>query len=355
MEIKKTNRVILVIGLAFIFVLSFIIMDFDSSATAEPIVLSVAPGAFGPPPAKGMTLVFSNQMKLLEERTNGRIKLEIYWGQSLAKANDLVMATKSGICDIAVLHSHYEPGSIPLSMVGQMPGIGTHMFPRATAYWDLMNQEPLLGELKSHNLRPLTLTLTPDAALIGSVPIRTVDDIKGKKIAAAGMMGETFSLLGGVPIAMSPPEQYDGLKKGIIDAVGAPVDAMGSFKFYEAGKFFTNFQLGFRVGPVVISEKAWGKLPADLKKTIIDLAPDLIKIAYEDVMADGASTMNIIKGANIEVLEPGDADIAAIRKIQAGQSEKWADDLEKKGLPGKKILADYRALVEKYEKVNPYK
>ena len=63
----------------------------------------------------------------------------------------------------------------------------------------------------------------------------------------------------------------------------------------------------------------------------------------------------VMKENKIEILEVSDADLAAIQKVQAGQVDKWAEDLESKGLPAKKLLAEYKSLVEKYEKTNPYK
>ena len=139
MKLKKVSKTAEVIGVIFVFMFSLLIMNLcaSESSAAGPIVLSVAPTSAPPPPAKGLTVVTTNLMNLLEKRSNGRLKFEIYWGQSLASARDLVMATSTGICDIAMLGPHYESGKIPLSSVSYQPGIGTHNFPRAQAYWYL--------------------------------------------------------------------------------------------------------------------------------------------------------------------------------------------------------------------------
>lgn len=357
MKLKKVIETALAIEIFFGLMFSFLMMNFIALETsaAEPIVLSMAPSSAGPPPSKGVTLTTSNQMKLLEERTSGRIKIEIFWGQSLVDAKNVVKAASTGICDIAIASPQYEPSKLPLSLVGQMPGVGIHMLNRANAYWDLMNQEPLLSEFTQYALRPLTLVLITEQVLISRDPLRTVADIKGKKLSATGIMGDTIALLGAVPIAMSPGEQYDGLKKGIIDGSGAPYGAINDFKFYEAAKYVTNFHFGSRIMPTVIREEAWKKLPSDIQKIIIDSALDLIKIAYDDYLLTDGLALEIMKKENVEIIEPSDADKAELKKVQAGQADKWAADLEGKGLPGKKILADYRSLVEKYEKINPYK
>lgn len=357
MKLKKVTKTALVIGVIFGFMFSLLMMNFSASesSAAEPIVLSVAPSSVPPPPAGSLTTVFTDQMNLLEKRSNGRLKIEIYWGQSLASAKDLVTACSTGVCDIAMVGPHYEPGKIPLSAVSYQPGIGTHNFPRAQAYWDLLNQDILRSELGKFGLRPIGLFLIADTALMCRIPVRTVADLKGKRIASRGVQSETFSLLGAVPMAMAPPEMYDGLKKGILDAVACPAAAAVDFKLYEGGKYFATWQFGPQVQPEVIREKSWEKLPADIQKVIIDSAPDLIKIAYEDFMLGEEAVMKVFKDYNVEILEISDAELAAVRKVQSGQGDKWAEELESKGLPAKKLLAEYRALVEKYEKTNPYK
>jgi TRAP-type C4-dicarboxylate transport system substrate-binding protein len=213
----------------------------------------------------------------------------------------------------------------------------------------------LKSEFGKFGLRPIGLFLITDTALLCSAPIQTVADLKGKRIASRGVQSDTLSALGAVPMAMAPPEMYDGLKKGILDAVACPAVAVYDFKLYEGGKYYATFQFGSQVQPVVIREKTWEKLPADIQKMINDSRDDMVRIAYEDFVASDDFVMDVMKENKIEILEVSDADLAAIQKVQAVQVDKWAEELESKGLPAKKLLEEYKALVEKYEKTNPYK
>jgi len=357
MKAKKVNRTILVIGMVLGFGFSFLTLNFATmtASAAEPIVLSMAPSSCPPPPAEGQTLVFTNQMKLLEERTNGRLKVEIYWGQSLAKARDLVTAGQTGIADIVKVNPHYEPGKLPLSGVAHQPGIGTHMWSRARAYWDMMNEEPIKSEIEQYNLHSIGLALITDLGMLTNKPVKTIDDIKGNKFAAGGAVGELIKSLGGVPIHMSPGEEYDLLKKGMTRGICAPYGAIFDFKFYEAGKYFTSFKLGSRIGGVAINGDTWKKLPADIRKIIDDSWLDMINIAYEDFIATDEKAIKTMKENGVEFFDPDPSAVAKVLQIQAGMADKWAESLEAKGLPAKEVLARYTELVEKYDKVNPYK
>ena len=281
--------------------------------------------------------------------------MNLYWAQSLAKGSDLVTATGVGIADVAALNAHQEPGKLPLSMVGQLPGIGNGMWARATGFWDLMNQEPLLSEYTKNNLRPLAVVLSTDQAIISNIPIRSVADIEGKKISGAGMIAQTIAALGGVPVAMAPGEQYEGLQRGTIDGVAAPAAAIWDFKFYEVGKYYTVFELGYRVQPVVINQDKWNEIPADIQKIMLDSVPDCTIIAADAFIKDtDILAMQTMKDNGVEIIQPSAADKAAVKKVQAGQADAWAADLEAKGIPGKKVLDDFRSLVEKYDKVDTY-
>lgn len=354
MKLVKASRIVLVFGLSIIFLSSFTILYPSTTKAEGPIVLRMSPSTTGPPPARGMTVVYADLMKELEKRTNGRIKIDIYWGQSLAKARDLVTATSTGICDISKVSPHFEPGKLPLSNVAYH-GVGSHVFPRAMAFWDLLKKEPLSSEYSQYGLIPIGIAFVTDTSLLSKEPMRSIADIKGKKISSFGMAGETINMLGGVPIMMSPPEQYDGLKKGIIDGLTAPCSAINDFKFYEGGKYYFTLPLAGEVCPIVIRKKAWEKLPADIQKIITDSAYDLIKMAYKELADEDLLAVTNLKENNVEFIEPSSADMATLRKSQAELADKWAESLEKKGMPAKKLLADLRILTEKYEKENPFK
>jgi TRAP-type C4-dicarboxylate transport system substrate-binding protein len=317
----------------------------------EPIILSVAPANIPPPPGLSLTTVVAEMANLVEERTNGRVKWDIYWGQTLAPVTEQVSALNSGIADIAIPNPDKEPGKIPLSVVGHLPGIGSDMQSRAKAYWDLCNQEPEISELAQYKIRPLATILTPEQSIISRVPIRSLADLKGKKISTSGIIAETLAELGAVPLAMAPPEQYESMQRGTIDGIAVPLGAVGSFKFYEVGKYFTRYELGNRLYPMGINQDVWNRLPADIQKILVDLVPDFDEVAYQYSIVDSERVdMELMQENKVEIIEPSAEDKAAIKEVQSGQADKWAADQEKAGLPGEKILSDFRKLVEKYEK-----
>ena len=289
-----------------------------AAPAANAITLKFAPASLQPSPMLGQTLTISTQAKLLESRANGKIKIDLYWSEALAKATDLTSAVNSGLVDIALLRPYGEPGKLPLSTIGEMPGISDDLWALSWAYWDLIRQDPLASELAKYKARPIWTLFTQQVQLISKAPIRTLADLKGKKVAAGGIAADELKSLGAVPLSMSPIEQGQGLLAGTIDAIAAPIDAMYAFKFYESGKYVTNLALGPRIQPIVINQDTWNKLPADVQKTFTDAVPDLINLSYSTIMKDtNDAVLKELTNSKVEIINFNAADTAEVQKVRA--------------------------------------
>ena len=352
------KKIFVIFSLFLAISLIFTIQSWAESGSARPVTLTMAPINVPPPPSGGLTIYFTKWGKLIEEKTNGRVKIDIFFGQTLAPVNQIVDATSKGITDIGAVAAAQEPGKLPLDMVAQLPGYGTDYWAQSMAFWDLMNQDPLKSQYASFNLLPISLDFLADYYLISKTALNSVADLKGKKINASGFVSETLAALGAVPVAMSPPEQYEGLQKGTIDANTAPYGAIMDFRFYEVAKYVVQYPFGGRLQAVLINKNSWKKISMEDQKTILSLIPECVQNNMDIFFAKDQPlyplTPQIIQDNNLTIIGASDADIAAIKKVQAEQADKWAAEMDKKGLPGTKILADYRALVDKYSKISKF-
>jgi TRAP-type C4-dicarboxylate transport system substrate-binding protein len=112
------------------------------------------------------------------------------------------------------------------------------------------------------------------------------------------------------------------------------------------------------VQAVLINKDSWNKISPSDQKIIKSLVPDFIQCNIDAFFAKDQPlfplTPQLVQDNKVQFIKASDADIAAIQKVQAGQADKWAADQEKAGLPGNKVLADYRALVAKYAKISTF-
>jgi len=298
---------------------------------------------------------------MIAAKTNGQVKVDPYWAQTLTPANQVLNATSTGVCDIGGEAQDKEAGKLPLSMVAMQPGFGTDWWAMSMAFWDLMNQEPLASEYAKYGVIPIGVDFVSDYYVITTKPIRTIADFKGKKISAVGIQSLTLTALGAVPIAMGPQEQYEGMQKGTIDGNMAGFSPIADFKFYEVAKNIDMFPFGGKMQIIFINKSSWAKLPPDIQATFKAIVPDEIQMNVDCFYRQGQPLFpmseQIMKDNKIEIIKPSAEDIAALQKIQAAQATAWAADTDKAGMPGTKLLTDYRALIEKYSKIstNPFK
>jgi len=295
---------------------------------------------------------------LVATKTNGKVQVDPYWSQTLSPANQIVGNTGTGVADVGGCAQDKEAGKLPLSMLAMQPGFGTDWWAMSMAWWDMMNSEAVSGELAKYNLVPLGVNFVPDYYLIATKPIRTVADFKGKKISSVGIQAATLSGLGAIPVAMSPTEQYEGMQKGTIDGNIAGFSPIADFKFYEVAKNICKFPFGGKMQLTFINKDVWNKLPADVQAAFKNMVPDAIQLNIDAFYRQGQPLFPmsdaLIKANNLQVISPSAEDIAALQKIQANQAATWAADTDKAGLPGSKLLADYRAAIAKYEKVSTF-
>ena len=78
----------------------------------------------------------------VEKRTQGRLKIKIFWMGSLVKWKDMLHGIKSGILDIGVTSSTYHPSDFPLWMLLDMPYNLTDYYVGMMAALDTMENQP---------------------------------------------------------------------------------------------------------------------------------------------------------------------------------------------------------------------
>ncbi|MDD5702016.1 MAG: TRAP transporter substrate-binding protein DctP [Dehalococcoidales bacterium] len=319
----------------------------------KTITFNVAPGGMVAPPAQDQ-FGFTEMLSLIEQRTQGQVKFKVYWGQTLISQNQIATGIQSGMVDMAATNPVHEPGKLALAMIGQVPGIGSNKWVRSSAFHELLNQDPAKAELAKLNAKIVGVVYTSDMAILSKKPIRNLTDIKGMKVGAGGTQGKIVAALGATPVTLAAPDQYDALSKGVIESLVVPIDAIAAFKFNEIAKFYTIFPLGDRLYPVIFNTNAWNKISPENQKIIIDAAPDFAKASYEEFLTFFDSNLKSLQSDGVEIIELSSTDLDAVSQIENSEADNWALETDKAGQPGTQVMKDFRTLIEKYEKLNPY-
>jgi C4-dicarboxylate-binding protein DctP len=241
--------------------------------------------------------------KLAEERTKGRVKVELYPNSSLFKDGEEMEALQLGsVHMLAPSLAKFGPLGLREFEVFDLPYIFDD-------YGELhkVTQGPvgaaLLKKLESKGIVGLAYWDNGFKVMSANKPIRVPADYKGLKmrIQSSKVLGDEIKALGGIPQVMAFSEVYQSLQTGVVDGTENPPSNFYTQKMHEVQKYLALTNHGYLGYAVIANKKFWDGLPAD------------IRTALEGAMKDAT------KFANDIAQKENDEAIAAVRK--SGKTE----------------------------------
>ena len=294
----------------------------------------------------------------IEKKSNGAVKMEYYFAQALVKTMDSLPAVSSGIADIQFVAEGYYPSQLPL--IG-----GLHLLYQSDSGY-LMDKActemhasyaPFQKMMKDNNIKYLMSMSAGEVAMASIEPIEKLEDLKGKKVRAMGLMNDAMKLLGATPVAMPLPEVYEALERGTLDAVtGIPYHLIGTFKFHEVAKNVVGVRMGcYASGSYYMNLDVWKALPENIKQIITETNAG-IPDRYAD-MTNRLYKKNTsqLRDARCVFFTLPDEEVAKCKTILVPKIyDDWVKKMEKRKLPGQETLDVYRQLVKKYQPEDKY-
>lgn len=291
----------------------------------------------------------------IEENSNGRIKIKSYFSESLLKYDTTIRGTSSGLADISFVDPGLFTGQFNLNLVFTRMIMDIPAKEAATkAFRELIRKNPALNkELEAKGVRWVSIMAMPGFNIHTTRdPIRTPDDMKGKKIS---IMGKDPALwiksLNGAPVQLAPGDWYMSLSRGLVEGQFVHWAAIDSFKLVEVFRYHTLFgkegaQPSF--SGYIVNLKTWNRLPEDLQDIIVE--------AY-DWAGDGnmKSLSDEVSRAILASKEKGDTFISLTQDelkewsdTMVPVNKKWIEETEALGLPARKTFDQLMGLFEKY-------
>lgn len=316
------------------------------SVLAAPMMVSAAETELSfslviPPKHLRYINVLDPWIKMVEEKTGGKVKMTVYFAAAMAPPPQTFESVMTGIADIAEGLVYATPGQFPLTETVMLPELGLETSKAcSTALWNAYKEIPAVKE-EWKGVKMLWLHTTPGTKLITrNKPVRTLEDVKGMKIRVSGATAVKMgTALGFTPVSMPIGDLYLGLEKGVIDGVALPSEILVSRRLGEVAKYVTNIDLGHDAFFVVMNQAKWDALPPDIQKILTELSGDWAV----DFTAKGwdkfdSEAEEANKKSGIEYIDLTPEEKAKWREKLAPVKNDYAADLDKKGLPGTEVL-----------------
>ena len=180
--------------------------------------------------------------RLVEEASNGEIKIELYPSSQLGSKNDIIDQMLAGDSVITIADgAFYAERGVPDFSILFAP----YLFTSWDDCWTLIASDWYKEQSKKLEAKGLKLLTSNwvygDRHTLTTKPVRKVEDLKGMKVRVPNnaMQIAGFAVLGASPTPMPLGEVYTALQQGVIDGLENPIPVLYNGKFQEVAKYLT--------------------------------------------------------------------------------------------------------------------
>jgi len=314
----------------------------SSAVFAQQVTLKIH--HFLGPNAPQQRVLVEPWAKNVMEQSKGRIKVEIYPRMGLGgKPPDLINQVIEGKVDIVWTLPGYTPGKFPRVEVFELPFIHRND-PVATNLAILSIYDKFLAE-DFKEVYPLLLHVHAGAAFhMVDQPIRSISDVRGKKIRTPSRTGGwMLQALGATPVGMPVPAVPGALSNKTIDGALIPFEVTLPLKVHELTTSSTEGALASRFGTSVflfaMNRKKYESLPIDLRAVIdrnsgITIAADMGKAwAMAEVPGRNAARD---RGNDLIVLPQ--IELERFREATESVTNRWIAEVTSLGINGANLV-----------------
>ena len=208
--------------------------------------------------------------KLAEERTQGKVKIEIYPNSSLYKDKEEVEALQLGSVQmLAPSMAKFGPLGVKEFEVFDMPFIFDDYEGLKKVTTGPVGAD-LLKKLEPKGFIGLAYWDNGFKVMTANKPIKKPEDMKGLKmrIQSSKVLDSEMRALGALPQVLAFSEVYQAMQTGVVDGNENTISNVYTQKMHEVQKYLTQTEHGYIGYCVIVNKKFWEGLPADLRTAL---------------------------------------------------------------------------------------
>ncbi len=300
-------------------------------AAQEPIVIKFS-HVVAPDTPKGRATEYFK--KIAEERTKGRVKIEIYPNSQLFKdAEELEALQLGSVQMLAPTVSKFGPMGVREFEVFDLP----YLFDSYDDVHKVTNGpigRALMAKLEPKGIVGLAYWDNGFKPMSANRALRKPEDAKGLKmrIQSSKVLDAQMRALGAIPQVMALSEVYQGLQTGVIDGTENVVSNFYTQKMYEVQKYLTITDHGYIGYAVIANKKFWEGLPPDIRTTLEGAMKDATRFADDGAKRENADALEGVRKTGktqVIVLSPEEkrAWKKALVKVHAEMAGRIGRDL----------------------------
>ncbi len=266
--------------------------------------------------------------------------IEVYGG-ALSKWQQSLETVAIGLADVGWVGTLWEPAKMPLQNITyHLPFITDDLsallrvfnrihseLPGASSAWS-KQQQVFLGASGVDTYHLLT-----------RFPVRSLDDLRGRKILAPGTSAVWLYGTGAVPVNGALTSYYTQLKTGVADGVVSILTGAHPYRIHEVAPYITLVGIGAQItGGLSVNADTWDRLPVEAQRILHDLGRETSELSALETQRRYSDALAAMTAAG-----------AIVTSLPPNEKQKWIDGLpeygrdwvernERKGLPARAML-----------------
>ncbi len=289
-------------------------LAFGVAQAADPIIIKFSHVVAAETP-KGKAVTYFAQ--LAGEKTQGRVKVEVYHNSTLYKDKEEMEALQMGAVQmLAPSLSKFRPLGVKEFEVFDLPFIFDDYAELHRVTQGVIGQS-LLNKLEPKGIKGLAYWDNGFKSFSANRPLHEVTDYKGLKmrIQSSKVLDAQMRALGTIPQVMAFSEVYQALQTGVVDGTENPISNLYTQKMHEVQKHLSLTNHGYLGYAVITNKKFWDGLPADVRGQLEAAMKESTAYANKIAKQENDDALAAVrKSGKTRVYTPSGADRQALKR-----------------------------------------
>ncbi len=237
--------------------------------------------------------------KIAEERTHGKVKIEVYPNSTLYKDAEEVDALQLGAVQmLAPSLAKFGPLGLRDFEAFDLPYLFDNYDELHKVTYGKIGAD-LFKKLEPKGIIGLAYWDNGFMDMSANKPLRKPEDFRGLKmrIQSSKVLDSQMRALGAIPQVMAFSEVYQALQTGVVDGTENPPSNIYTQKMNEVQKYITLSNHHYLGYAVIVNKKFWDGLPPDIRKTLEERMRDSTKYVNEIAQKENDEALEQIRKA----------------------------------------------------------
>jgi TRAP-type C4-dicarboxylate transport system substrate-binding protein len=278
--------------------------------------------ASGYPESSFFTQNIRQMINEIEEKSDGKLRIDLRSSDSLIKLDAVKRAVQSGQIQIGEIRLGVYGNEAAMYNLDNIPGVAT-TYDQATKLTDA--QRPFFEAMfKKNGLRAITYVAWPGQGFYTKEPLKGLADLKGQKLRIYSkqtqIMGEK---LGMEALIMPFAEVPQAFSTGMIQSLWTSAQTGTDVQIWDYVKHFTYTGTMHNKNAILVNERAFRQLDQATQKVVLDAGEAATKRGWELSKKASEERENVLKSHGVTIAQSPKDILDAIEAAGKGMVADW--------------------------------